>query len=74
MVYCGFEVSTFISLCRLYYHSLHYNDFLEAVVGTAPVRPYVPFVEALNMVGLVTSLHCEKNKEKKQGRNSIDKI
>ena len=43
---------------RLYYHSLHYNDFLEACAGTAPVRPYVPFVEALNMVGLVTSLHA----------------
>ena len=59
-------------LCRLYYHSLHYSDFLEAVAGTAPVRPYVPFVEALNMVGLVTSLHCEKKQEKKQGGNSID--
>ena len=30
------------------------------------MRPYVPFVEALNMVGLVTSLHCEKKKKEKQ--------
>ena len=45
---------------RLYYHSLRYKEFLEAVAGTAPVKPYVPFVEALNMVGLVTSLVCEE--------------
>ena len=45
---------------RLYYHSLRYKEFLEAAAGTAPVKPYVPFVEALNMVGLVTSLVCEE--------------
>ena len=56
--------------CRLYYHSLHYNDFLEACAGTAPVKPHVPFVEALNMVGLVTSLHAEENGEGKENPNA----
>ena len=53
-------MNIYVSFIRLYYHSLRYNDFLEACSGNSPVKPYVPFVEALNMVGLVTSLHAEK--------------
>ena len=65
-------------LARLYYHSLRYNDFLEACAGTALVKPYVPFVEALNMVGLVTSLHAEKKEgettdaDEKKGETTDD--